>query len=371
MSAAVICQGCGQPVPVPEDYRRNKIQCPACGVICLVPAGARSDAPKKPAAPEPEPSYDEAFKDEPALEESAAEDTAPSPAARTEEPAVRPKRPAAPKEMLFPCRRCGRMVRRQRECPVCDAPEPLIPGLPNLSLDDGPPDEDDDPSPYKVEGGDLPVCPACRKLLDAGAVVCVSCGYHLRKRKKLVKQYQPIHRRWETNYPLRPRLALFLVLWSLTLATHVIGLSLTGGPSGYLASLFVFTAMASFVLGTYDTIELSRDRKGHVTLIKTWRAFFFPLLPERLYITGHSAIVTGRNSESGFWEWFVLLCLLPSVIPAFLWWYVAIHKIMFHAALARDHGYPAVMVYKGWSEEQMNDIAQTLATATSLPWDRG
>src|SRR5919108_614621 len=100
MSAAVICQGCGQPVAVPEDYRRNKIQCPACGVICPVPAGA---------------------------------------------------------------------------------------------------------------------------------VVCVSCGFHLRKRKKLVKEYQPIRRRWETNYPLRPRLALFLVLWSLTLATHVIGLSLTGG----------------------------------------------------------------------------------------------------------------------------------------------
>jgi hypothetical protein len=363
MNAAVICQGCGQPVAVPEDYRRNKIQCPACGVICPVPAGARSDAPKKAAAPEPEPSYDDLFEDEPAHKESPAEETAPAPAA----PATRP----AAKELLFPCRRCGRLVRRQRECPVCDAPEPLIPGLPNLSLDDGPPDEDDDPSPYKVEGGDLPVCPACRKLLTAGAVVCVSCGFHLRKRKKLVKEYQPIRRRWETNYPLRPRLALFLVLWSLTLATHVIGLSLTGGVSSYLASLILFTAMGSFLLGTYDTIDLSRDRKGHVTLVKTWRGCFIPLAPTRIYITGHSGIVTGRSSEAGFWEWFILLCLLPSVIPAFLWWYVAIHKIMFHVALARDHGYPAVMVYRGWSEGQMNDIAQTLATATGFPWDRG
>ena len=63
MSASVICHGCGQPVPVAEGYRRNKIQCPACGVICPVPAGA---AAAKKAAPAPaRPSFESPFEHAP------------------------------------------------------------------------------------------------------------------------------------------------------------------------------------------------------------------------------------------------------------------------------------------------------------------
>src|SRR5271156_1781958 len=49
----VICQGCGQAFSVPEGYTRNKIQCSSCGVICPVPAEARTPASSAPAKSAP------------------------------------------------------------------------------------------------------------------------------------------------------------------------------------------------------------------------------------------------------------------------------------------------------------------------------
>ena len=39
MSDTIVCHGCGATVPVPDDYARNKMQCPECGVMCPVPPG--------------------------------------------------------------------------------------------------------------------------------------------------------------------------------------------------------------------------------------------------------------------------------------------------------------------------------------------
>src|SRR5262245_34819080 len=45
MSERIICQGCGQRVELPEGYRRNKIQCPECGVITAVDLAGRKPVP--------------------------------------------------------------------------------------------------------------------------------------------------------------------------------------------------------------------------------------------------------------------------------------------------------------------------------------
>ncbi len=45
MSDTIVCHGCGVAVPVPDDYARNKMQCPECGVMCPVPP--RPPAKKK------------------------------------------------------------------------------------------------------------------------------------------------------------------------------------------------------------------------------------------------------------------------------------------------------------------------------------
>ena len=217
----IICEGCGRPVPIPEDYRRNKIQC-ACGVICAVPKSEREETatPTPRLTPMAKPSCcTEQEAERRLLDEDPPASKPPNepPRFRDPEPAERPepaKKPAVV-EMRFKCRRCGLLVRRQGECPSCDAgtmpapkPKPIW-----RSVDE--PDEmdaEEDASPYIVEGGEEVRCPKCSFMLPPESVLCVRCGFHLTKRKKVLKTYQPIERQWETNYSRSSRLALF---WTL------------------------------------------------------------------------------------------------------------------------------------------------------------
>jgi hypothetical protein len=125
--------------------------------------------------------------------------------------------------------------------------------------------------------------------------------------------------------------------------------------------------MTSFLLGTFDRLDLVRDDRGKVTLTKTRRICFFTAYALPIDVRGHEGIVTGRSNEVTGWEWLVFFFLLVSgIIPGLVWWYYIIHKITFQAALARDHGYPAAIVYQGWDEAQMRDIAVTLSGAAGL-----
>ena len=121
------------------------------------------------------------------------------------------------------------------------------------------------------------------------------------------------------------------------------------------------TFLLCFVLGTYDKIDLTRDTRGRVRITIRWRFCFFPLAPKETEVYGFEGITTGQWNDAGFWEWFVLFSLLPlAVFPSIIWWYIAIYTPYFHVALAQDHGHAALYVYRGRSQEQMNDIAATL-----------
>jgi hypothetical protein len=380
----VICEGCGQRVPIPEGYRRNKIQC-ACGVICSVPEAARQEAgapvPKRSAAP-PSPSVEEEAErwlldDSPA---SPPPSEAP-PIFREPEPVAEPK-PARSKpavaEMRFPCRRCRRMIRRQGECPDCN-------GVPPQTTESGErvwwpsvdepadKDEEEDSSPYGVEGADDVKCPQCCFMLPAGSVLCVRCGFHLKKRKKVVKSYQPIERVWETNAPLQKRLTLFIVCATIFVITGVVGI-FDGGlePGAIVFSFLSVTAMAAFLFGTFDRIHLIRDERGRVRLTKTWRFCFFARPPQRIDVHSYEGIVSGRHRDLSFWDYLIFFMLVISgIIPGLIWWYMAIYKVSFHVSLSRDHGFPSYILYSGWSETQMKEIAYTLRDAAGLPYDEG
>jgi hypothetical protein len=368
--STVLCHGCGQPFPLPEGYERNKIQCPACGVICPVPAGAgkggrRAPAERKP-APAPAATSFDPFPEEPPVEEPAPrpyEEPAPAP---TPAPAPAARVP----EMLFACRRCGRKVRRQGECPSCDGtPEqaalPFAPGA--LELDERPGEDEDDGTPYEVAGGELPRCRKCRKELAPDAVVCVACGYDQRRRKKHVREFQPLARRWETNWPLARRLTVYVAVQSGSLVLGgMVALSL-GVLGGFLLSWVYAGLLLAFLLGTYDRLDLQRDSRGRVTVTRTWRLGFVPLAPQVTEVRGFEGVVHGQWHDAGFYEWFLFFWLLPAaVVPALFWWYYVINKSTYHVALARDHGHPDVYLYRGRSEEQMRDIDATVRDASGL-----
>jgi hypothetical protein len=377
----IICEGCGQKVPIPEGYRRNKIQC-ACGVICVVPESARqeaeSPAPKRsvPAAKAPAAAEEEA--------ERWLLDEEPSPAApprfRDPEPAKEPA-PAKPAkvEMRFPCRRCGQIVRRQGECPSCDADK--MPAAtkeekvwwPSVDTSGGTPEDEEDSSPYAVEGGDEVQCPKCCFMLPPGSVLCIRCGYHLKKRKKIVKTYQPIERVWETNLSLATRLTFFVAIEIAALVLGLIGVFWGGADLGvFIGSFLGFTAMTSFLLGTFDRIYLARDTRGWVRLVKTWRLCFIPREPKAIDVRDYEGIVTGQHNDVTIWDYGIFFSLIVSgLIPGLIWWYLVFYKITYHVSLSRDHGFPECLVYSGWSDKQMKEIAYTLRNASGLPYDEG
>ena len=379
----IICEGCGQPVPIPDGYRRNKIQCPSCGVIVPIPEAVRREASTaEPSRPAPAPPPPPADQEPEAIEWSPDEEKPRRPPRRT--PRIEPvddapddgrppPRKAPVVEMRFPCRRCGTLVRRQGECPSCHPEKFPAPAFPiNLSLDE-PDEEEEDGSPYEVEGADEVKCPKCTKMLPPGSVLCVRCGFHLKKRKKVLKTYQPMDRVWETNYSLPTRIVLFVVSQVLSGALGLTGVLVADAdPWVFACSSLLFAVMMAFLLGTFDRIRLTRDTRGRAELIKTWRIAFFALQPQRTVVRGFEGILSGRNQDSSFWEWLIFLFLFISgIVPALLWWYYVIHKDRFHVALARDHGYPEVLVYKGWSEMQMKEIAFTLRDASGLRFETG
>jgi len=392
----IICEGCGQRVPIPEGYRRNKIQC-ACGVICLVPESARqkADAPARkrsaPAAKAPPAVEQEAERwllenvpslsappSEPPSFRDAKPTRKPAPAKPAKEPA--PAKPAVV-EMRFPCRRCGQLVRRQGECPSCDADkmpaaakakeEPVW--WPAVDVDTPDDIEEEDASTYGVQGGDEVPCPECSLRLPPGSVLCIRCGFHLKKRKKIVKTYRPIERVWETNLSLATRLTIFCALQVFSLGMGLIGVFWAGADLGiFIGSLLGLTVMSSFLLGTFDRICLSRDTRGEVRLVKTWRVCFIPLESKAIDVRGYEGIVSSQHDTVTVWEyWIFFFLFFFGVIPGLIWWYLAIYKLTYHVSLSRDHGYEACRVYSGSSDKQMKEVAYALRDATGLRYDEG
>lgn len=384
MSFSFICSGCGQPIAVADDYRRNKIQCPVCGVIVPIPEDR--PAPREtPVVPTPR-----RARQEPVAKPRTEITARPEPVAQPRdeipqpepEPVIEEHQPPVyvatptPTDPRVPCRRCGRPVRRQRECPSCDAfpeEEPATATLgeagsiPTLEI----PTEEDETTPYLLEGGELRLCPECKKEMEPESVVCLACGFHQRRRKKLARKYEPLVRRWETDYRLENRLMAFFVLQGISLTVSA-GFLLGGAElSAIVPPWLVLTLLSSFLFGTYARLDLLREPSGRVHLSKTWRICFVQQATQPIPLHGYEGLVSGRASEAGSWEHAVFFLLMPTVIPAFLWWYYAINKVVYHVALARDHGYPAVYLFQGWSEAQRDDIALTLSDVAGLRYTPG
>jgi hypothetical protein len=357
MSVDVICHGCGQAFSVESGYARNKIQCPSCGVICPIPLGGAKERPR-PAAPAPAPEPENSdLEDEslswllqkgPELEETA---------------------PAPPKKK--PRKHRDNAVPQGSATPFDDDPEGRRRHQPERKHPPTVSNDDDNADPYTTADRDLPICPKCRKQMEEDAVVCVSCGFDVRKRKKIAKSYEVIARAWDSTLSLRTRMICAgLVSGFVLMLGLIVNLVDESDPVPFLMWFPLFNLGLVFVLGTFERVILIRNDSGRSTLTRQWRVCFLAIRAKDYSVRGYGSIVTAQLAETSLWEWFIFSSLLFSgVLPGLLFWYFVIHKPYFYVALTQDHGHPELFVYRGRSEQQMRDVRDTLIKATGLQLD--
>lgn len=311
MPHSFLCPNCGLRVLVPDGHTRPKIRCSECGVITEIPASARKTAPTPPARPPRPPS-----------------DVVPRAAV-----------PAAP-----------------------PAPNYAAVYIWGTSTDE------EGSDPYPVADPERPRCPHCEAVLEFGTVVCTRCGFDQLSRRQHLREYTPLIRHWNAGMSVQRRVALFMTGLTGTILFGLLGAWLAGNLVAFVAPGLLFTALSAFLLGTYDRLDLTRDRKGRVELTRTWHVCFWRFPSARLDLRPFEGIATSKDQEAGFFEWLVFLSLLPSVVPAVVWWWVAIRQATVTVALTRDHGYAAEILYRGWDEEHALDLAATLADVARLAY---
>lgn len=376
---AIVCHGCGASLTVPDDYLRNKMQCPACGVMCQI---LTRPAVKKQAEERP-----------PAEDAAGFADDEPVTPIHSPPPPVTTflEKPAAAGAGLATCPHCGEIVRtpaakrgKRAKCSVCggalQAPavrrKPVLPPLPVPPPPDefagSTPDEDPETSnPYRTADPGSRRCPGCTAQLGSEVVVCVRCGFDLRVGRKTVKEYQKIERSWDSGMPPRLRRTLFLLCQLAAFMAIVAGFMTVEDPPliavpTYGLSWLVYTVMTAFMLGTYDHSELKRHRSGRVELTRTWRFGFIPRQPTKIDVRDYSGVSTGVTHVD-WWEWIIFISLFGfGVVPAIIYWYCAIYKVEYRVALTKDHEVPEIYVYRGWNPEQMHEIKQILRDALTV-----
>lgn len=362
MNERVICHGCGQRIEVPDDYRRNKIQCPECGVISPVVPAARKPA-----------------------EASTGRGDAPAPAAT--EPALadgivaEPQSEALGGTTVWTCRHCGewqpeRPRGKKARCPVCKTlvdpapasrptaaarpkPRAMRPAVAQKEFS-----EDDDGKPYKVDALEAPPCPGCNKPMAPEALVCLHCGFDLRTNAKAETVYEPMKRRWDSGLPL-PRRWLCFFAWQVVAVPPLVwGIAQEGHAFWAIFCWFWLSLMVAFLFGTFDRLDLERNSKGQVRLVKTLHICFRALPSTRIEPRDYEGIQTGQIRDVDFTDYVVMAAGIGmGLLPGLIWYLTVMQRDTFFVALAKDHGHPEVMVYRGWNEARMKEVASALRTA--------
>ena len=231
-------------------------------------------------------------------------------------------------------------------------------------------DADDNGQPYALPADEVKKrkCEGCGKDIDFAAVVCVHCGYDAEARQKVERVYSPLDRTWESGWPFERRMAVFLVLQGLNLLTLLVGLAAGEGVPVTMFGVVFAVAIQAFVVGTYDTLRIRRNKKGQVEMTVTWRVGFVPMAAQKVNWRAREGVAFGHYDPTGLSDWWIFLVLLPwFIVPAILWWYFVIRADRFFAALARDRGYPETYLYRGMSEPQAKEICQVATDVTGLP----
>jgi hypothetical protein len=246
--------------------------------------------------------------------------------------------------------------------------------------------------PVPVEPAER-VCPGCFRLLPADAVVCIECGWHRERRRKVQANSQPFARTWNGWHTVLVRLGVFagtsavagLLLWHF---------NPEGPPAAGLAAVAVVLALA---MGSFAQVKVERRGDGRAFLTRRLWLAFLPLPARRADLGRYDAVrlVDSHRVRLPFpsvlleliaYEWFDVRGLHPLT-----WWNET--KESYRRAWAApwdkdrlDPHYrraPAALlelrgprqrpfpVYWGRNEVTVRELTAALDRAAGLPFARG
>lgn len=227
----------------------------------------------------------------------------------------------------------------------------------------------DDGRAYAVFGDKpVPRCPSCDKPLDTDAPACPHCNWNRDAGRRLPRTYEPVRRQWDSGWPLPWRVVAFALCQAINVATIAWSQMLRGNAPVTVAGWAVASAVQAFVLGTFGRLVLERTAKGKVTLTLTWRIAFVPLTPNVIRWREYEGVVV-RHSEVGVLDWWTFFLLLPTIVPALLFWWFAIRPGWVQVSLAQNLGDPVTTLYAGTDTERAVEIAEAVRDLTGLPYD--
>ncbi len=360
MAQRFICGNCGGKATVPPGYAKAKLRCEHCGYYAEVPPEMRASPD---AVPEPETPFDEPSK--PAVRSRGvpdfAEEEAPSPIVAKRAPA----KPLTAKPQRDP-----RDHRPEFE-------EQIGVGLPLLEGDEI---EHDGPltTPYAVPGIGLKQCLECRGDLPLDATFCVHCGWELVGKRKLKSQreFTEIDETFHEGWPFALRLQIFIALQFVNLFLLILGTIATGqsfADVGHIGTtLFmnlINVGLQAFILGSFETLRVTRDPKGRCTLLKTRRYMFIPVAPFKIDWKRSSGIGIMATHDPGYVVYLIgLYLLMMGCLPGILFYLIVIRPERFNAALCNEYGGSDDVILHCKNREHAEAVTRAIAGASGLRW---
>jgi hypothetical protein len=207
--------------------------------------------------------------------------------------------------------------------------------------------------------------------LKAEQIVCPGCGFNLETSEKAVKRYSKLVKYWEAGLPMRWRIGIFLGTQALVMPGMLLGIYFGAHASAVLTPWVLHGALLAFLLGTFDRLDLLRNKRGQVLLTKSWRVCFVPAKKTPVPLRDYEGVMTGIVAETAVLDWSLFLLLLGAgIVPGVLWWYYIMHKDTLYVALSKNHGFPEYMLYRGTDEAKVMDIAETLHEVAGMPYNQ-
>ena len=339
MARSVACTNCGETVALPAAFDRPKIRCPGCGTYAAVPAESRGPTPTPDAPPA-----------RVTAKVAAPPVARPAPASAAPAAGVRPRgNPRDTRPEFTPDESGGR---------------PMLVGTR---------DEDDD-LPYGVPGTGLQPCPHCAQDLPLDATFCVHCGKDIAGGEKAERVHQPMAAVWHEGLSLGTRWQIVAGLQVLNVAFMAFGAWSQGADLKFASTWATLTffnllhvALQLFLVGSFDTLSVSRTARGKATVTRQRRIGFLKLPPEKVPWRDSTCLRVTGSAQPGLVEWFTFAYLFTlGCLPGVAFYFVVLHPNRFQIDLTDALGVTHETVYRSTSRDDAAAVCHFVQDATGL-----